>query len=63
VATFIGPSGIPVGSPHRWVEIKSAAVEHDHGFEVVDVAISTGASRDGHDLTVQPFGDTIGEAL
>ncbi len=49
----------PVHQALPWVEIESTAVEQDCFFEVLDVSITTCSSLDGHDLTVDPFGDSI----
>ncbi len=46
-----------------WVEIESTAVEQDSFFEVLDVSITTCSSLDGHDLTVDPFGDSIRDSM
>ncbi len=43
-----------------WVELKSAAVEIDGGFEVTGVSVASDSSFDGHDFAVDALGHGVG---
>src|SRR6266542_1882779 len=62
IVGVLGSSGNSVGS---WVELESAAVEVDGGFEVFAVAVAAGGDADGLDAGVEAFragvGDPVGE--
>jgi hypothetical protein len=57
MATFFGPSGIAVGRD-RVRQIRTGRF-----LEVFDVSITPRSSLDGHELTVDPFGDNICDSM